>query len=313
MIADGLGPVYNAQACSECHQNPVTGSVSQITELRAGHLDSFGNFVDAPGGSLINDRAINAKIQERVPPLFSAGLEKDDARYKRPALRSTRWATASSKLSPTSCCSPSRPSSRMTTRSGHLVQGQAIAVPIKERRPTRAAHLPHRPLRPQGSARQPALLLRRRLSQRDGHHQPTSSCWRTLRSAARPPRSTPCPTTQPCDSDPSRQLRRGRRGGHQRLRTVYARDEGAGRATRTLAATDEGADGRKSCSTRPAAPSAMCRYARRPRRRASSSTPGRSRCPRRSPTRSSTPSATSSCTTSARATASCRTAGRGRV
>ncbi|HEX8118359.1 MAG TPA: di-heme oxidoredictase family protein, partial [Pyrinomonadaceae bacterium] len=66
-IADGLGPVYNAQACSECHQNPVTGGISQITEFRAGHQDGFGNFVDAPGGSLINDRAINARIQERRP------------------------------------------------------------------------------------------------------------------------------------------------------------------------------------------------------------------------------------------------------
>ena len=60
-IADGLGPVYNAQSCAECHQNPVTGATSQITEFRAGHLDGFGNFVDAPGGSLINDRAINAR------------------------------------------------------------------------------------------------------------------------------------------------------------------------------------------------------------------------------------------------------------
>jgi len=68
---DGLGPVYNAQACRECHQNPVSGAISQITELRAGHL-SGGRFVDAPGGSLINDRAINSKVQERVPPLFSA-------------------------------------------------------------------------------------------------------------------------------------------------------------------------------------------------------------------------------------------------
>jgi CxxC motif-containing protein (DUF1111 family) len=59
--------VYNAQSCTECHQNPVTGAGSQISELRAGHLDSAGNFVDAPGGSLINDRAINASIQERVP------------------------------------------------------------------------------------------------------------------------------------------------------------------------------------------------------------------------------------------------------
>jgi CxxC motif-containing protein (DUF1111 family) len=67
VIADGLGPVYNAQGCVECHQNPTTGAGSQISELRAGHLDAAGNFVNAPGGSLINDRAINAAIQERVP------------------------------------------------------------------------------------------------------------------------------------------------------------------------------------------------------------------------------------------------------
>jgi CxxC motif-containing protein (DUF1111 family) len=64
-IDEGLGPVYNAQSCAECHQNPVTGGISQITELRAGHLVN-GNFVDAAGGSLINDRAIDAQIQERV-------------------------------------------------------------------------------------------------------------------------------------------------------------------------------------------------------------------------------------------------------
>jgi CxxC motif-containing protein (DUF1111 family) len=66
-IADGLGPVYNAQACSECHQNPVTGGISQITEFRAAHLDASGNSIDAPGGSLINDRATDARIQERRP------------------------------------------------------------------------------------------------------------------------------------------------------------------------------------------------------------------------------------------------------
>jgi CxxC motif-containing protein (DUF1111 family) len=66
-IAKGLGPVYNAQSCAECHQSPVTGAGSQVSELRAGHLDGAGNFVDAPGGSLINDRAINAAIQELVP------------------------------------------------------------------------------------------------------------------------------------------------------------------------------------------------------------------------------------------------------
>src|SRR5258705_3505959 len=70
----GLSPTYNAQACSECHQNPVTGGISQISELRAGHNDFCGNFVPATvtindgvglsGGvnianrSLINQRAI---------------------------------------------------------------------------------------------------------------------------------------------------------------------------------------------------------------------------------------------------------------
>src|SRR5499426_2053225 len=64
-IDEGLGPLYNATACSDCHQNPVTGAISQITELRAGHFNGI-NFVDHPGGSLINDRAIDANIQERV-------------------------------------------------------------------------------------------------------------------------------------------------------------------------------------------------------------------------------------------------------
>jgi CxxC motif-containing protein (DUF1111 family) len=67
-IEKGLGPVYNTQSCAECHQNPVSGGISQITELRAGHFN--GTFVAPPGGSLINDRAVSAEIQERVPPGF---------------------------------------------------------------------------------------------------------------------------------------------------------------------------------------------------------------------------------------------------
>src|SRR5882724_11244624 len=64
-IADGLGPVYNAQACSECHQSPVSGAGSQVTELRVGRLNRL-TFTDRPGGSLINDRAIDPSMQERV-------------------------------------------------------------------------------------------------------------------------------------------------------------------------------------------------------------------------------------------------------
>jgi CxxC motif-containing protein (DUF1111 family) len=64
-IADGLGPVYNADSCVACHSNPVTGAISQITELRAGHFNG-NSFEDQVGGSLINDRAINGSIQERI-------------------------------------------------------------------------------------------------------------------------------------------------------------------------------------------------------------------------------------------------------
>ena len=84
-IKDGLGPLYNAQSCRECHQNPESGGASQITELRVGHLDHKGRFQNAripiargtvviTGRSLVNDRAIcpnkdfpDTEIQERVP------------------------------------------------------------------------------------------------------------------------------------------------------------------------------------------------------------------------------------------------------
>ena len=27
-VTKGLGPIYNAQSCAECHQNPVSGGIS---------------------------------------------------------------------------------------------------------------------------------------------------------------------------------------------------------------------------------------------------------------------------------------------
>jgi CxxC motif-containing protein (DUF1111 family) len=67
-VNEGLGPVYNAQSCRECHQNPISGGISQVAELRVGHEDAFGNFVNPVGGrSLINDRATDPAIQMRVP------------------------------------------------------------------------------------------------------------------------------------------------------------------------------------------------------------------------------------------------------
>src|SRR5579864_838820 len=84
-LSDGLGPLYNAQSCRECHQSPVSGAASQVSELRVGHQGPEGQFrnPDIPiahgaevisGRSLVNDRAIcpnaafpNTEIQERVP------------------------------------------------------------------------------------------------------------------------------------------------------------------------------------------------------------------------------------------------------
>ena len=84
-VSDGLGPLYNAQSCRECHQNPTSGGSSQVSELRVGHNNAQGQFQnpDIPinngteiikGRSLINDRAIcpsgafpDTEIQEHVP------------------------------------------------------------------------------------------------------------------------------------------------------------------------------------------------------------------------------------------------------
>jgi len=66
-LGDGIGPTFNNVSCVSCHQSPFNqvGTGSQITELRAGHFNGI-NFVDHPGGSLINDRANDRSIQEHV-------------------------------------------------------------------------------------------------------------------------------------------------------------------------------------------------------------------------------------------------------
>src|SRR5215470_4030189 len=84
-IAEGLGPLYNAQSCRECHQDPTSGGASQVTELRVGHRGPDGLFHNPEipiargaeiirGRTLVNDRAIcpngtfpDTEIHERVP------------------------------------------------------------------------------------------------------------------------------------------------------------------------------------------------------------------------------------------------------
>jgi CxxC motif-containing protein (DUF1111 family) len=90
----GLGPLYNAVSCLDCHQNTAVGGASQALEFRAGHNEptrpewflarrhhgdtngSTGSFVAAtavlangtliPNRSLVNQRAICADAQEHL-------------------------------------------------------------------------------------------------------------------------------------------------------------------------------------------------------------------------------------------------------
>ena len=75
--SSGLGPIYNARSCVDCHAQPNVGGTSQVTELRVGHRDAAGRFVNPtitindgavsiPGRSLVNDRAICGEATERV-------------------------------------------------------------------------------------------------------------------------------------------------------------------------------------------------------------------------------------------------------
>ena len=77
-VSLGTGPVFNATACADCHQNVVTVAGSQITELHAGHIESNGNFANprvpvnggnntVTGRSLVNDRAICEATSEHLP------------------------------------------------------------------------------------------------------------------------------------------------------------------------------------------------------------------------------------------------------
>src|SRR6266853_6985053 len=77
-IPQGIGPTFNARGCVDCHMAPNVGGTSQVTELRVGHLDGAGNFVNPtitindgansiPNRSLVNDRSICPEAAERVP------------------------------------------------------------------------------------------------------------------------------------------------------------------------------------------------------------------------------------------------------
>lgn len=128
----GLGPVFNATSCAECHQNVVTGAASQITEVRAGHRDATGNFVNPTvlinnggtsisGRSIINDRSICPQAQEHVP-------DSEDVRSLRAVLNTLGDGFVEAVDDKTLLAI----AANQPAESKGMIHGEAIQIPILE-------------------------------------------------------------------------------------------------------------------------------------------------------------------------------------
>jgi CxxC motif-containing protein (DUF1111 family) len=128
----GLGPIFNATACAECHENGVTGAASQFTELRAGHKDANGNFVNPTivindgtntitGRSIINDRAICPQAQEHLP-------DSEDIRTLRAVLNTLGDGFVEAVDDRTFLAI----AAKQPAESNGMIHGEAIQVPILE-------------------------------------------------------------------------------------------------------------------------------------------------------------------------------------
>jgi len=138
-IADGLGPIYNAQSCRECHQNPTSGGTSQVAELRVGHQGSDHVFHNPEipiahgaevikGRTLVNDRSIcpngafpDTEIQEHVP-------DSENIRTTRMSLGLLGDGFVEAVADQTLA----ELARKQCTESHHKICGQAISVPIVE-------------------------------------------------------------------------------------------------------------------------------------------------------------------------------------
>jgi CxxC motif-containing protein (DUF1111 family) len=131
-IGDGLGPVYNARSCVDCHGQPNVGGTSQVSELRVGHLDAAGNFVNPtltindgatsiPNRSLVNDRAICAQASYNVP-----GAENVRA------LRATTNVLGDGFVEAIDSNTLVAIANNQPGQSGGTIAGQVIQVPLSE-------------------------------------------------------------------------------------------------------------------------------------------------------------------------------------
>jgi CxxC motif-containing protein (DUF1111 family) len=128
----GLGPVFNATACVECHNNGVAGAASQFTEQRVGHNDANGNFVNPTiaineganaitGRSIVNDRSICPQAQEHIP-------DTENIRTLRAVLNTLGDGFVESVGDSTYLAI----AANQPAQSGGMIHGEAIQVPIFE-------------------------------------------------------------------------------------------------------------------------------------------------------------------------------------
>ena len=53
---DGLGPIFNASACAECHEDPGSGGVGDEVETHFSHFDgAICHLLEAKGGNVLQD------------------------------------------------------------------------------------------------------------------------------------------------------------------------------------------------------------------------------------------------------------------
>jgi CxxC motif-containing protein (DUF1111 family) len=88
-VPNGLGPLYNAVSCVDCHQSIADGGHSQVRELRAGHLDRRGSFVGAiiklNDGSTVGPRSL-INLRAICPDAIGQLSPQDDIRALRMSL-----------------------------------------------------------------------------------------------------------------------------------------------------------------------------------------------------------------------------------
>ncbi len=138
-IAAGLGPLYNAQACRECHQDPISGGGSQITELRVGHLGKTGQFENAEipiargqevirDRTLVNDRAICPNGQFPASEIHERTPQRETIRTQRMSLPLLGDGFVEAVMDQTLV----ELAKRQCRASGGAICGQIIRVPVLE-------------------------------------------------------------------------------------------------------------------------------------------------------------------------------------